>query len=450
MTLLDIIAVLLGLSAVFGYINHQYLKLPHTIGLMVIALVASGAVVVIDILRPDFGLGDTARATLSRIDFHDVLMEGFLSALLFAGAVHVDLSQIALRKWTIALMATLGVIVSTFIVGSATWLLANALGINLPYIWALVFGSLISPTDPVAVLAILKRVRVPPLLEAKIAGESLFNDGVGVVVFAIMLALATGTGAHGGDTIGAMDIVSLFALEALGGALLGLAFGVGAFLMLRAVDDHVLEVLITLALVTVLYSIALHLHISGPIAVVVAGLLIGNQGAQFAMSDKSREHVFNFWELTDEILNSVLFLLIGLEVLVIGITTQSAVLALLAIPITLTARLIAVSLPIKLLSFRETFTDGAIRMLTWGGLRGGISVALALSLPNNEYKGPILAATYAVVVFSIIVQGLTMEGLTKRLVGDYRPEVDGQPDPRDTIDTPVSPLGPEPKQTKGE
>ncbi|MGI9406769.1 MAG: cation:proton antiporter [Hyphomicrobiaceae bacterium] len=445
MTLLDIIALLLGLSAVFGYINHQYLKLPHTIGLMVIALVASGGVVVIDILRPDFGLGDTARNTLTRIDFHQALMEGFLSALLFAGAVHVDLEQIARRRWAIALMATLGVIVSTFVVGTVMWGLSKLLGINLPFIWALVFGSLISPTDPVAVLAILKRVRVPPLLEAKIAGESLFNDGVGVVVFTIMVALAVGSGAHGADGgIGVGDVVVLFLAEAVGGAVLGLVFGVVAFLMLRALDEHVLEVMITLALVAGVYSIALHLHVSGPIAVVVAGLLIGNQGARLAMSDRTREHVFNFWELTDEILNSVLFLLIGLEVLVIGVTTQSAVLAVLAIPLTLLARLIAVSLPIKLLSFRETFTEGAIQMLTWGGLRGGISVALALSLPNNEYKGPILAATYAVVVFSIIVQGLTMERLARRVVGDYEPETAGQPEPKDTIDASVSPVGPEP------
>ncbi|MEL7544109.1 MAG: sodium:proton antiporter, partial [Pseudomonadota bacterium] len=394
--------------------------LPHTIGLMLIALAASLGVVAIDAIRPDFGLGETARQALTRIDFHAALMEGFLSALLFAGAVHVDLSKIAARKWAIALMATLGVVVSTFIVGTGVWLLASLFGIPLPFIWALVFGALISPTDPVAVLAILKRVKVPPLLEAKISGESLFNDGVGVVVFAILLALATGAGTHGGEVaepIGAAQILSLFLWEAIGGAVLGLVFGVTAFFMLRAVDEHVLEVLITLALVTVVYAVALQLHLSGPIAVVIAGLLIGNQGATYAMSDSSREHIFNFWELTDEILNSVLFLLIGLEVLVIGITMQSSALALLAIPLTLAGRFIAVSLPIKLLSVRTTFTDGAIRILTWGGLRGGISVALALSLPNNEYKAPILAATYAVVIFSIVVQGLTMERLVKRLVG---------------------------------
>ncbi|MEO0618051.1 MAG: sodium:proton antiporter [Pseudomonadota bacterium] len=421
MTLLDIIAALLGLAAAFGFINHLYLRLPHTIGLMVIALAASLGVIAIDTIWPAFGLGETARQALTRIDFHAALMEGFLSALLFAGAVHVDLSKIAARKWAIALMATLGVVVSTFIVGTGIWLFAALFGIALPYIWALVFGALISPTDPVAVLAILKRVKVPPLLEAKISGESLFNDGVGVVVFAILVALATGAGAHGGDAaeqIGAVQVLSLFLWEAIGGGVLGLVFGVTAFLMLRAVDEHVLEVLITLALVTVVYAIALQLHLSGPIAVVIAGLLIGNQGATYAMSDSSRAHIFNFWELTDEILNSVLFLLIGLEVLIIGITMQSSALALLAIPLTLAGRFIAVSLPITLLSRATTFTDGAIRILTWGGLRGGISVALALSLPNNEYKAPILAATYAVVIFSIVVQGLTMERLVKRLVGD--------------------------------
>ncbi|MGI9521803.1 MAG: cation:proton antiporter [Hyphomicrobiaceae bacterium] len=417
MTLLDILAILLGLAAVFGYVNHRFLKLPHSIGLVVIALLASGAILALDTLVPGLKIGATVRKLLVDIDFHDVLMEGFLSALLFAAAVHIDLSEIAARKWAITLMATIGVLISTFLVGGAFWSVAQYLGFDLPFIWALVFGALISPTDPVAVLGILKRVHVPPLLRAKIAGESLFNDGVGVVIFTIVVALATSTG-HGASELGPLQVTGLFIAEAFGGAALGLAFGLLAFLLMYSLDEHNLEIMITLALVTGAYAAALHLHVSGPIAMVVSGLLIGNQGASLAMSEKTRRHVFEFWELTDEILNSVLFLLIGLEVLVILPSPAHAGLALAAIPIVLIGRWVAVSVPIGLMAIRERFTRGTIRILTWGGLRGGISVALALSLPAVAYKAPILTATYSVVVFSIIVQGLTMEPIVKRIMAN--------------------------------
>ena len=417
MTPLDILATLLGLSALFGYLNHRLLGLPQSVGLMVIALVASGAILTIDIIAPGLKIGATVRDVLIDIDFHEALMEGFLSALLFAGAVHIDLSEIAARKWAITLMATVGVLISTFLVGGAIWFVARFLEFDLPFIWALVFGALISPTDPVAVLGILKTVHVPPLLSAKIAGESLFNDGVGVVIFTIMMALALGTG-HGAGEFGAIQVAGLFITEAFGGAALGLVCGLIAFLLMYSLDEHNLEIMITLALVTGAYTVALHLHVSGPIAMVVSGLLIGNQGARLAMSEKTRRHVFQFWELTDEILNSVLFLLIGLEVLVIRPSPEHAWLALAAIPIVLTARWVSVSVPIGLMAIRERFTRGAIRILTWGGLRGGISVALALSLPAVAYKAPILTATYAVVVFSIIVQGLTMKPLVRRIMAN--------------------------------
>lgn len=416
MTLLDIIAILLVLSAIFGFINHKILRLPHSIGLVVIAMVASAGVMLIDVLSPSSNIGETIRGLLRDIDFHDVLMEGFLSALLFAGAVHIDLHELAKRKWAIGLMASIGVLTSTFLVGTLMWFAANAFGFDLPFLWALVFGALISPTDPVAVLGILKTVSIPPLLQAKIAGESLFNDGIGVVIFTIMVALAMGASGHAEHDMSATGIIWLFTAEAIGGGLLGLVFGLVAFWMMRALDEHNLEVIITLALVTGAYATALHLHISGPIAVVIAGILIGNHGSRFAMSDKTREHVFNFWELTDEVLNSILFLLIGLEVLVIGFDTNSAWLALLAIPIVLFSRLVSVSIPIGLLSLRERYNAGAIRILTWGGLRGGISVALALSLPATSYKPLILATTYVVVVFSIIVQGLTMKPLVSSVL----------------------------------
>lgn len=413
MSLLDIAAVLFGLSALFGYLNHKLLRLPHTIGLVVIALAASLALIGLDRVVPGFKVDDVVREALASIDFSEVLLNGILSALLFAGAVHVDLAELANRKWSIGLMASVGVLLSTVLVATATWGLAPLFGADLPFIWALVFGALISPTDPIAVLGILKTVRVPRSLEAKIAGESLFNDGVGVVVFAILLTVAVGNGGH---PIGGLEIAELFVVEALGGALLGLLAGGFAYWAMRTIDEHNLEVMITIALVAGTYSAALHLHLSGPIAVVIAGLLIGNHGARFAMSERTRVHVFQFWELLDEILNSVLFLLIGLEVLVVAGALDHAGMAFLIIPAVLLARLVAVWVPIRLLSIRQKFTPGAVAVLTWGGLRGGISVALALSLPDVAEKPLILTITYAVVVFSIVVQGLTMKPLVRLMV----------------------------------
>ncbi|MEM7425200.1 MAG: sodium:proton antiporter [Pseudomonadota bacterium] len=415
LSIFDIMAVLLTLSAIFGYINHRFLRLPHTIGLVVIALAASAAIIIYDLLVPSSEIAEIVTAGLKSIDFYETLMEGMLSALLFAGAVHVDFNELAQRKWAIGLMASLGVMVSTFLIGTTMWWIFNFFGVPIPWIWALVFGALISPTDPVAVLGILKTVRIPRLLEAKIAGESLFNDGVGVVVFVIILAIAGGSAGHAAETVGVLTVAKLFFQEAVGGAVLGIVGGYIAYYAMRRIDEHNLEVLITLALVFGTYALALQLHLSGPIAVVISGLFIGNHGARFAMSENTREHVFQFWELADEIMNSVLFLLIGLEVLVIGQALQYAWLGIIAIAVVLLSRWIAVSIPITILSVRETFTTGAIPMLTWGGLRGGISVALALSLPENEYKGPILAVTYAVVVFSIIVQGLSMKWLVDKL-----------------------------------
>ena len=443
MTLFEIAALLLFLSALFGYVNHVWLKLPHTIGLVVMALAASLMAVLADLLVPSLHIAEQTAAALRQVNFADTLMKGMLALLLFAGAVHVDFGELAARKWAIGLMATLGVLVSTFVTGAAIYWFGQFFCPRMPFVWALVFGALIAPTDPVAVLGILRTVRIPRLLRAKITGESLFNDGVGVVVFTVMLAIAMsvdpgfldpaahaahgaggaaaegaaaagGAAGHGADT-SILGILKLFVLEAVGGAVLGGAAGWIAYLAMRRIDEYVLEVLITLALVFATYAVALRLHLSGPIAMVVAGLLIGNHGARFAMSETTRQHVFQFWTLLDEILNSVLFLLIGLEVLVISWNPVNLPLALFAIPAVLFARLVSVAIPIRLLSLRQKFEEGTIAVLTWGGLRGGISVALALSLPDNAYKPAILTATYAVVVFSIIVQGLTI----KRLIARY-------------------------------
>ncbi|MDA0231010.1 MAG: sodium:proton antiporter [Proteobacteria bacterium] len=416
LSLLNAAAVIVTLAALFGYINHRWLRFPHAIGIVVIALLASLGAIAIDAIFPALGLQESVRSVLANIDFHDVLMKGMLSFLLFAGALHVNLGDLLSRKWAIGTMATVGVLMSTFMVGFAVWGVSSLLDINIPLIYCLVFGSLISPTDPVAVLGILKTVKVPQPLEAKIAGESLFNDGVGVVVFIIMVAIATGGGGHGGDSVGVLDIIRLFAQEALGGAALGLAFGYIAYLALKSIDEHNLEVLITLALVMLTYGVAAALHLSGPIAVVIAGLLIGNHGTRFAMSDKTRDHVQKFWSLLDEIMNSALFLLIGFEVFVLSISGNVVLLMIIAIPLTLAARFISVATPLTALSLRRDFTKGAIPVLTWGGLRGGISVALALSLPESSIKETILAVTYGVVIFSIVVQGLTVKFVVKHMV----------------------------------
>ena len=406
------IATLLGLAAIIGYINHRFLHLPRTIGLVLIAMAASLIAIGIDALIPGWGVGPGFRAVLVDIDFSDTLMQGMLGFLLFAGALHVDLGHLAKRGWAIAALATGGLLVSTGIVGVGIWFVFNLTGLNIPLIYCLLFGALISPTDPVAVLGILKTVKVPASLEAKIAGESLFNDGVGVVIFVILLAMAT----SGGNALTLGDISFLFLREALGGAALGLAAGALAFWALRSIDEYNLEVIITLALVTVTYEVAHMLHTSGPIAVVVSGLLIGNHGTRLAMSETTRAHLTNFWTLIDEILNAVLFLLIGLEVIIISTTPGLMWVSLIAIPLVLGARFVAVAVPIGVFGLFRDFTKGAIPVLTWGGLRGGISVALALSLPNGDEKDAIVTVCYTVVVFSILVQGLTIGKLVQRVV----------------------------------
>ena len=406
------IATLLGLAAIIGYINHRFLHLPRTIGLVLIAMAASLIALGIDALIPGWGVGPGFRAVLVDIDFSDTLMQGMLGFLLFAGALHVDLGHLAKRGWAIAALATGGLLVSTGIVGVGIWFAFSLTGLNIPLIYCLLFGALISPTDPVAVLGILKTVKVPASLEAKIAGESLFNDGVGVVIFVILLAMAT----SGGNALDLGDITFLFLREALGGAALGLVAGAVAFWALRSIDEYNLEVIITLALVTVTYEVAHMLHTSGPIAVVVSGLLIGNHGTRLAMSETTREHLTNFWTLIDEILNAVLFLLIGLEVIIISTTPSLMWVSLIAIPLVLGARFVAVAVPIGVFGLFRDFTKGAIPVLTWGGLRGGISVALALSLPNGDEKDAIVTVCYTVVVFSILVQGMTIGKLVQRVV----------------------------------
>lgn len=415
LSLPDLGALLLGLSAVFAWLNHRYVGLPHTIGLLVIGLLVSIALILFDLVVPEEELYEILGAALRQIDFNATLMEGMLAFLLFAGALHVDLKELRGRAWPVALMATFGVLISTAVIGVGIWLASAPLGWPVPFAWALVFGALISPTDPVAVLATLKIVRVPAALETEMKGESLFNDGVGVVVFSVLVAIAAGgDDGHGAAT--PAGVARVFLVEAGGGALLGAAAGWLAYQMMRRVDDFTIEALITLALVTCSYGIAHRFHLSGPIAVVVAGLLVGHRGPKDAMSATTQQHVFGFWTLLDEILNSVLFLLIGLEVLVVRFTAEFAAIAAVAIPLGLLGRFVAVAVPVQALRARLRFVPGTIALLTWGGLRGGISVALALSLPESEAKPALLAATYAVVVFTIVVQGVTLAAVARRAV----------------------------------
>ena len=408
MRLFDIIAILISLSAVFSWLNYRVLKLPTAIGLMLSALLMS-----LVLQLPFFGgLEHQAEVMLASVDFDATLLHGMLSFLLFAGAMHVNLNDLAQQRWVIAILSTVGVVGATFLIGGGVYYLFAWLNLDVPFIYCLLFGSLISPTDPIAVLGILKSAGAPKALETKITGESLFNDGVAVVVFLVLADIATGDA-----DVSATSIATLFFVEAIGGLVFGLLAGSLAIYMLKRVDNYQVEVLITLALVTGGYAAAEHLHLSAPIAIVVAGLFIGNHGRRAAMSDKTREHLDTFWELVDEILNAVLFVLIGLEVLVISLRDDYLLAGALAIPLILLVRLFSVGLPVTLMRPFRSFTPGVVSILTWAGLRGGISVALALSLPDGEMRNLLLTVTYVVVVFSIVVQGLTLGPLVRRLTG---------------------------------
>jgi CPA1 family monovalent cation:H+ antiporter len=409
--MLDIAALLITLTALFAYLNHRYVGLPTAIGVMTISLVLSLFLVGLGWMGLA-SLEQRAQGLLQQIDFNVVLMNGMLSMLLFAGALHIDLEDLASRRWPIGILATVGVVISTFVIGFATWELLDLVGIPLPFIYCLVFGALISPTDPIAVLGILKSADAPRGLEIKMAGESLFNDGVAVVIFTVILDIAVG-----GHQVTPVGIAILFAEEALGGILYGLAIGYLAYWLLKSIDGYQVEVLITLALVLGGYALAAHLHVSGPLAMVVAGLLIGNRGRMFAMSQTTREHLDTFWELMDEILNAILFVLIGFEVIVLTLDERYLLAALLLIPVALLARFLAVGLPIAVMRRWIEFSPHAVKVLTWGGVRGGISVALALSLPPGDERRVLLVITYVIVVFTILVQGLSLGRLVRATGG---------------------------------
>jgi CPA1 family monovalent cation:H+ antiporter len=412
MSAFEIVTVLITLSALFSYVNFQYIGMPAKIGVMVIALVVSIALLTSGLLGAP-GARQQAAQILSGIDFNEALLHGMLAFLLFAGAQSLNLNELRNEKTPVVLLATVSVLVSTLVVGAGTYLVLRLAGIHVTILDTLLFGALVSPTDPIAVIGIMKTARAPKSLEVQIAGESLFNDGIGVVVFLVILELAVSN-----ESISALHVTTLFVEEAAGGLLFGIATGYVVYSMLRRIDNYQVEILLTLALAMGAFALAekLPIPISAPIAVVAAGLLIGNQGRAFAMSAETREHLDDFWELLDEILNAVLFVLIGLEVLVIPLHWSYLVAGLFAIPIALLARWLSVAGVVGVLRLTRPMVPGTISILTWGGLRGGISVALALSLPPSPQRNVILAMTYAVVIFSIIVQGLTVGKLTARFV----------------------------------
>ena len=415
MTFLQITSALIVLAGTFAAINAIFFRLPSAIGILIVSLLASLGLLGLDALWPGLHLTAELQRMVVAFDFSDALLEGMLGLLLFAGALHVKFSDLKAHWGIVMLMATMGVCLSTLVAGVGFSWITGA-----PLLIALVFGALISPTDPVAVLGVLRAAKLPKSLETKIAGESLFNDGVGYVVFLVLVGLAfPAAGAHGASF---GDAALLFFREAFGGAVLGLALGSGTYRVMCEINDYSVEVLLTLALAFGGYQLALWLHVSAPIMAVCAGLLIGDEMTAHAMTQKTRDYVDAFWKLLDEILNAILFLMIGLEVFAIAFSIGAITAGLLAIGLSLLARWCAVIVPIMVLRPFRDFSQGIVPIMTWGGLKGGISVALALSLPESEFKPLILTVTYIVVLFSIIVQGLTVAPMARR--------VSDNPDPR--------------------
>ena len=403
-----IISILIFLTAVFAYMNDRLIKWPPTIGIMVIALLSSILLAILGNLIPE--ISSNALLLVSNINFEQVLMKIMLSFLLFAGALHIDANQLKKEFWPVMLMATVGTFISTFLVSVMAYYLFVLFGLQIPYIYCLLFGALISPTDPIAVMGILKQAGIPKTLEMKIAGESLFNDGVGVVVFLTIFEVAI----NGTDKFSIGGTSILFLKEAGGGVLFGAILGYLAHLLIKSIDNYRVEVLITLTVVMCGYSIADHFHLSGPLAIIIAGIIIGTKGKTEGLSEISRDYLGKFWDLTDEIFNAILFLLIGLEMLIIKVNPTILLIGGIMVVVVLLARLICVAFPVMFLKIWIKFEKNAILMLTWGGLRGGLSVAMALSIPEAMHRDEFVLITYIIVVFSIIVQGLTIGKLARR------------------------------------
>ncbi|APA88546.1 sodium:proton antiporter [Paraburkholderia sprentiae WSM5005] len=408
MSVFQMTGALFAIVALFGIVNYRFIRLPDTLGITAVGLVVCVGISALGFYYPAMAIA--ARKIVVQIDFADIVFHGLLSLLLFAGALHVDLSKMRTQRRAVLMLATIGVLISIAVVGFGFYYAAHWLGHPVSLLWCLVFGALISPTDPIAVLSVLKRAAAPESLETKITGESLFNDGTAVVAFVTLVGLATGAQEFSAGAI-AFDLLR----EVAGALVLGAALGFGASLLLRGIDSYPVEILITLALATGGYSLAEALHVSAPLAVVIMGLVIGNHGASTSMSEKTREHLFNFWDLLDELLNLVLFGLIGLEIIALSLRVEIVWLGLAAIPVVLLARGVSVAVPLLALQkFRRLNPHSAV-VLTWGGLRGGISIALALSLPEFHGRETFIGVTYLVVVFSLLIQATTLGALIRRL-----------------------------------
>jgi len=401
-------SILIVIAALFAYLNHRFVKLPPSIGLMLLALITSFLMIGTEILIPN-AFRDVS-TLVGSIDFSELLMKGMLSFMLFAGAIHININQLKQEKVSVIIFSTISVVLSTFIIGMIIYFVLGWFGMSVNFVYCLLFGSLISPTDPIAVLGILKAANIPKSLEMKIAGESLFNDGVAVVVFLTILQVAQ-TPEH----IQFSNVAVLFLREAVGGIMMGIVIGYVGFVFMRSIDNYKVEVLITLAVVMGGYSLSSFLHVSGPLAMVAAGIIIGNHGKRLAMSTTTIEYIDKFWELIDETLNAILFVLIGLELLIIPFQPTYLLIGLLTILIALITRYLSVFLPAQIIKLKEQISHHTILIMTWGGLRGGISIALALSLKPEMQKELWVTLTYFVVAFSILVQGLTIGKLGKRL-----------------------------------
>lgn len=413
-TVFQHLAILTTITAVLSYVNHRFIKMPTAIGLMVLTM--AGAVLLIALKAAGIDIESRVHPFVASIDFEAVLMDSMLGFLLFAGALHVNIDSLLDRKYTIGILATVGVVTSTLLIGGLVYGLSRVMDLEMAWIYCLLFGALISPTDPIAVLAILKKANASHGIKTKLAGESLFNDGVAVILFIALLDIVkTSQGGGHAEGHGVGMLLWHFLKDAGGGVLLGLVSGYLVFLLLKSIDNYQVEVLLTVALVAGGYALAQQLHVSGPLAMVVAGLMIGNHGRQLAMSPQVVERLDTFWEMIDELLNALLFVLIGLEVLILTLNGRYILAGVIAIPICLAVRFVCVAVPITLLRQKREFSPNSIKILTWAGLRGGIAVALALAIPADDHtpRELILTMTYVVVAFSIVVQGLTVKYLVK-------------------------------------